>query len=336
MKVIENASLSSYNSFHLEVKAKFLVIIEDEEDLREAFCRFSPLHLPYYILGGGSNTLFTRDYSGIILLMAIRGVSHTQEADHFEVEAKAGENWNELVQYCLRNQIGGLENLSLIPGTVGASPVQNIGAYGVELKDSFFKLRAFEISTQKFKDFHYDQCAFSYRESVFKTELKGQYIICSVYFRFPRKPILHTQYGSIQMELEKEGITNPDIQDISRVVSRIRQEKLPDPKTIGNAGSFFKNPMVSQETLTQLILKYPDIVHYPHGDQFKLAAGWLIEKCGWKGKSIGNVGTWKNQALVLVNLGNAQGDEILEFAEAIVRSVQEKFHISLEMEVNII
>ena len=336
MKVIENASLFSYNSFHLEAKAKTLLILEKEEEIAPAFSHFYQSTLPFLVLGGGSNTLFSRDFPGIIFQMGNKGMDHQEKDDYFEVNAQAGENWNDLVQYCLKFNIGGLENLSLIPGTVGAAPVQNIGAYGVELKDYFYRLKAFHINRKEFRWFSLEECGFGYRNSVFKTDLKGQYIISSLSFRFPKKQRLHTEYGIIKQELDREGIHTPNISDISRIVSRIRQEKLPDPKTIGNAGSFFKNPVVSQQTVNNLLEKYPDIVYYPHEDQFKLAAGWMIEKSGWKGKSKGQVGTWKNQALVLVNLGGATGSDILDFAKTIIQSVFEKFQVNLEMEVNII
>lgn len=336
MKIIENASLTSYNSFHLESTSKLLVILESPEDIPLAFHSANFHQEPYFILGGGSNTLFTSDFPGTLFHLSDSQIEHQEKGDYIELVAWAGTSWNDLVQYCMRNDLGGLENLSLIPGTVGAAPVQNIGAYGVELKDSFFGLEAYHINKKEWEWFNLEKCEFGYRNSVFKNQFKGQFIISRVHFRFPKKHTLNTSYGAIQQELNREGNYKPTIQDISRVVSKIRQEKLPDPGTIGNAGSFFKNPVVSSSTLERIQREYPDIVHYPYLGEFKLAAGWMIEKSGWKGKSIGSVGTWKNQALVIVNLGGAKGQEILSFAEEIVKTVYAQFQVRLEMEVNIL
>jgi UDP-N-acetylmuramate dehydrogenase len=252
------------------------------------------------------------------------------------VESGAGEVWHELVLYCIQNGWAGIENLSLIPGSVGASPMQNIGAYGVEIKDVFSYLSAINIATGELEIFNAEQCNFAYRESVFKQALKGKYIICYVAFKLSKKAIKNTTYGAIEDELKKMGISNPSIEDISKAVISIRQSKLPNPAVIGNAGSFFKNPIVSEELVKKLQEIYPDIPNYPSTNGTKkLAAGWLIEKAGWKGKTIGNIGVHKNQALVLVNYGGGTGEEILALSTAIIEDIKSKFKVELEREVNI-
>jgi len=336
MQIKERVNLESYNTFRIGVITEYLIPIKKEEELEEAFRFIGTRNKPYFVLGGGSNVLFTGNYPGIILLMEIKGLITTETPDFYLVKAGAGEKWQDLVEYCLQHQIPGLENLSLIPGTVGAAPVQNIGAYGVELKDHFSQLRAYEISSGTFKWISREECQFGYRSSVFKTVKKGEYIITEVEFQFPKKALLQLHYGQIKEELEKESIWEPRIQDISRVVSRIRVEKLPDPKTIGNAGSFFKNPLVDKPTLDKILVDYPDLVYFPAGEEYKLAAGWMIEKCGWKGKGNDKVGTWKNQALVLVNKGGADGKDILDFSRTIIDSVFSRFGVRLEPEVNIV
>jgi UDP-N-acetylmuramate dehydrogenase len=249
----------------------------------------------------------------------------------------AGLVWNDLVNYCVDNAYAGIENLSLIPGSVGASPVQNIGAYGVELQDIFHSCRAFEISTGEVRVFTKEDCALSYRESVFKSSLKGLFIITEVTFKLSKQFKPKLSYGAITEELSKREIISPNIKQLSQVISHIRVSKLPDPTTIGNAGSFFKNPIIPDGEFNKLKLYFPDIVHFAAGEgHIKLSAGWLIEQCGWKGKVVGNTGTWKNQALVLVNHGNASGDEIFQFSSSIIGSVYAKFGVQLEREVNII
>ncbi|MBC7655262.1 MAG: UDP-N-acetylmuramate dehydrogenase, partial [Oligoflexus sp.] len=252
------------------------------------------------------------------------------------VESGAGEVWNELVNYCVDWGFAGMENLSLIPGSVGASPIQNIGAYGIELKDVFESCEAFEISSGNFKRFNKSDCQFAYRESIFKQNLKGKYIITSVKFKLFTQHNFNISYGAIEDELKKREIHQPNIKDISKVVSAIRVSKLPDPSTIGNAGSFFKNPILQKAEFDLLHEKFQDIAHYITDNGIKLAAGWLIEQCGWKGKVVGNTGTWKNQALVLVNHGNATGNEIYDLSESIIESVKTKFDVNLEREVNVI
>jgi UDP-N-acetylmuramate dehydrogenase len=335
-QIIENHSLKSLNTFGVEAQARWFTEIFSENDLSELFAAERWRTERLLVLGGGSNMLFTKDFDGLVLHIRIGGIGHTAEGDRILVSAGAGVVWNDLVQYCVQRGFAGVENLSLIPGSVGASPIQNIGAYGVELKDVFYECRAFEVATGKMRTFNKEECRFGYRESAFKQELKGQYIITRVTFCLPAGADLNISYGAIGQELEKRGITQPGIKDVSDVVSHIRVSKLPDPSTIGNAGSFFKNPVIPVEKFRQLQSAFPDIVHFSVGDTYeKLAAGWLIEQCGWKGKIVGNTGTWKNQALVLVNHGNATGNEVFNLSEAIIQSVEDTFGVRLEREVNI-
>ncbi|WP_443944729.1 UDP-N-acetylmuramate dehydrogenase [Pedobacter sp. AW1-32] len=333
----ENISLQPYNSFGINVNGRYFAEIANVQDLNNLFEHPLTQHLPLLILGGGSNILFTKDYDGLIIKMSIKGIQHEITTKQVLVKAGAGEIWNDFVQYCVQNDFAGVENLSLIPGTVGASPIQNIGAYGVELKDVFESCEAYEIETGKIKTFTYDDCNFGYRESIFKNTLKGQYIITNVTFRLSSTAQINTSYGAIETELEKREIKSPNIKDVSEVVSYIRVSKLPDPSTIGNAGSFFKNPVIEKHEFADLVAKHPDVVHYPTPDgRIKLAAGWLIEQCGWKGKIIGETGTWKNQALVLVNHGRATGKEVFDFSAQIIDSVKSTFGVTLEREVNIL
>ncbi|WP_316811215.1 UDP-N-acetylmuramate dehydrogenase [Pedobacter heparinus] len=333
----ENISLKPYNTFGVHVSSKYFAEIFSEADLKDLLEKGLTGQQALLILGGGSNLLFTKDFDGLVLKISIPGISSRVDNDHILVTAGAGVVWNDLVNYCVSKGFAGVENLSLIPGTVGASPIQNIGAYGVELKDVFHSCTAFEIATAKKRTFDFEDCGFGYRDSIFKNELKGRYIITSVCFRLSRQAELHTQYGAIQAELLSRNISNPTISDISSVVSAIRVSKLPDPSTIGNAGSFFKNPVINKDQFKTVFEKFPDIVHYPApGDQVKLAAGWLIEACGFKGKTVGQTGTWKNQALVLVNHGSATGQEVYAFSEEIINTVYAKFGVRLEREVNIL
>jgi len=253
------------------------------------------------------------------------------------VKASAGENWHEFVTYCVNEGFGGLENLSLIPGNVGSCPIQNIGAYGVEVKDSFHSLEAIDLQTGELVVFSNEECRFGYRDSIFKRDLKGKFAIWSVTFELKLNPVVHIEYGAIKQELEAMGTGNPGIADVSNAVCSIRQKKLPDPEVLGNAGSFFKNPTVDQKFAEKLVESFPKMVFYPTGaDRIKLAAGWLIEQCGWKGHREGDAGVHENQALVLVNYGNATGSNILTLAHRIQNSVYERFGVKLDMEVNVI
>ena len=333
----KNISLKTYNTFGINAKASFFANFSSVDDLITLLKERENRKL--FILGGGSNILFTKNFDGLVLKNEIQGFKIIQESENYVVvEVGAGMNWHAFVLKCLEMNFGGVENLSLIPGNVGASPMQNIGAYGVEIKDVFEYLDAVHIETGKVKRFSNQDCDFGYRESVFKTNAKDQYIICQVGYRLTKIHKLNTSYGAINMELEKQGVNNPSIKDVSNAVIAIRKSKLPDPKKIGNAGSFFKNPIVSTQTLQILKQKHPNIPNYPSGPETaKLAAGWLIEQAGWKGKTYDEkYGVHKNQALVLVNYGDADGDEILKLSNLIISDVYQKFNIELEREVNIL
>jgi UDP-N-acetylmuramate dehydrogenase len=328
-----NISLLPYNSFHIDATASEFVSVSSVNELKELLDQKTPR----LILGGGSNILLSKNVDGLVLKINIGGIEEVKE-DHMHIYVKvgAGENWHEFVMYTMKRNWGGLENLSLIPGNVGAAPIQNIGAYGVELKDSFYELEAYDRKSKKVFAFALNDCQFGYRDSIFKSAEKGRYIILNVTFLLRKTPVLHTSYGAIRDELKKMGVQSPTIQDVSQAVVKIRRSKLPDPAEIGNAGSFFKNPVVDQAKFLSLSAKYPDIPAYPHEDQsVKLAAGWLIEQCGWKGYRMGDAGVHKDQALVLVNYGKASGREILELSEKVQASVHKKFGIALEREVNV-
>lgn len=335
--ILENTSLKGHNTFGIETFARYFVQIESEEQLIELFSIEKFHSLPKLILGGGSNILFTKDYDGLVIFVNIKGISHEVKEHLVQVTAGAGEVWNDLVQYCVTRDFAGIENLSLIPGTAGAAPVQNIGAYGVELKDVFQSCTAFDTQTKSFAVFSREDCKFAYRDSLFKSIEKDRYIITSISLGLSTTPTINTSYGAIEQELKNRAIETPDIRDISEVVSSIRVSKLPDPSTIGNSGSFFKNPIIDLDSFNQLQSKFEEIVHYPVGaDKVKIAAGWLIEQCGWKGVKHGNTGTWKNQALVLVNHGGAEGAEVYDFSEKIIASVFTRFGVTLEREVNVL
>ncbi|MDB5087883.1 MAG: UDP-N-acetylenolpyruvoylglucosamine reductase [Mucilaginibacter sp.] len=337
LQIQENVSLKNFNTFGVDAKARYFVEINHKDELIELFMDPQWQQMDHLVLGGGSNMLLLKDYEGLVIRINIRGIEHRISHNDVYVEAGAGEVWNDLVNFCVAREYAGLENLSLIPGSVGASPIQNIGAYGVELKDVFYSCCAFELATGAFKTFTKADCRFEYRESIFKSELKGQYIIVSVKFHLSMIPDFNLKYGAIEQELKNRNIINPTLKVVSQVVSQIRVSKLPDPSTIGNAGSFFKNPIISADQFSGIQAKFPDVVNYPAGDGLvKLAAGWLIEQCGWKGKVVGNTGTWKNQALVLVNHGGATGEEVYTFSSQIIDSVYTKFGVMLQREVNII
>ncbi|WP_316734967.1 UDP-N-acetylmuramate dehydrogenase [Pedobacter aquatilis] len=337
LQIQENISLKPYNTFGIDVKASYFAEIFEVGDLKQLFEKELTQTQKILIIGGGSNMLFIKDFDGLIIKISIGGIESTVDGNQVLVTAGGGVVWNDFVNYCVQHNFAGVENLSLIPGTVGASPIQNIGAYGVELKDVFKSCEAFEINTGAVKTFNFEDCHFGYRESIFKAQLKGQYIITSVTFHLQTEASVNTSYGAIETELQKRGIEKPGIADVSAAVSHIRVSKLPDPSTIGNAGSFFKNPVIEKYEFADIVAKSPDVVHYPTPDgKIKLAAGWLIEQCGWKGKVHGQTGTWKNQALVLVNHGNATGSEVYDFSEQIIDSVKSTFGVTLEREVNIL
>lgn len=333
----KNKSLKKLNTFGVEAITNYFYEVNSEQELSVIFEDEKIKSFPLLILGGGSNILFTKNFNGLVLHIKIGGIEvREQDSDRY-VTAGGGVVWNDLVQYCVKHNYAGIENLSLIPGTVGAAPVQNIGAYGVELMDVFESCRAYDRIRKTMVEFDKASCKFSYRDSLFKREGKDRYIITSVTLKLSTVPKLVLDYGAVLRELENRQILNPGIQDVSKVISEIRISKLPDPLTIGNSGSFFKNPIIKREDFQKLQSVFKDIVHYPiQSDKVKLAAGWLIEQCGWKGVKLGNTGTWKNQALVLVNYGNASGIEVYEFSETIIESVYKKFGVRIEREVNII
>lgn len=338
MKIIQNQTLKLYNTFGIDVSAKYFVEADNIEKIISALDFVRENQLPLMLFNGGSNLLLTHDFDGLVLKINLKGIEIVSENEDFVfVKVQSGENWHEFVQWTLQKDFGGLENLSLIPGNAGTAPMQNIGAYGVEIKDSMSELSALEIATGKIRKFTNEECKFGYRESVFKNEMKNQFIILDVTFRLTkRNHQLHTEYGAIRSELEKLNIQNPTIQDVSKAVINIRQSKLPDPKDIGNSGSFFKNPVISKADFEEIQKKHPQISGYPSGNEVKVAAGWLIETAGWKGKRFGNAGVHEKQALVLVNYGNATGQEIYDLSQQIVDDIYEKFGIRLEREVNII
>lgn len=338
MELQTGISLKPYNTFGIDVKARLFARFDSVEELQLLLQMPELKHKPKLILGGGSNLLFTKDFEGVVLQNNIKGITQLREEEaHVYVKAGGGEVWHAFVQYALEHNLGGVENLSLIPGTVGASPLQNIGAYGVELKDVFQELEAVHLPSSEIHTFDNAACSFGYRESVFKNKYKGQYIVTSVTFRLHRHHKLNTTYGAIKTTLEEMQVQQPTIQDVSAAVCHIRQSKLPDPKQIGNAGSFFKNPEIPVMQYEKLKAQFPDIPSYPVTETtVKVPAGWLIEQGGWKGKVIDNYGVHKNQALVLVNYGGASGDKVRQLAFDIIQSVENKFGIKLHPEVNIL
>lgn len=336
MKIRQNVSLLPYNTFGLDVKAGHFAEIASVADLRQGIR--SGIR-PLFLLGGGSNVLFTQDLQGLVLKNNLRGIRVVREFKHrVWVEVGGGEIWHELVLWAVSQDYGGIENMSLIPGTVGAAPIQNIGAYGVEIKDVFVRLKALNLETGALQTFRHAACRFGYRDSVFKREEKGKWCITSVVFSLSKKPHrLNISYGDISKTLETNGVSNPSIADISRAVVQIRTSKLPDPARIGNCGSFFKNPETSRSVLDRILVSHPQAPHYPLPDgRVKIPAGWLIEQCGWKGKRVGNTGCYERQALVLVNYGGATGAEVQALATAIIESVEKTFGIRLEAEVNMV
>jgi UDP-N-acetylmuramate dehydrogenase len=335
----ENFSLKPYNTFGVDAKARYFSEVHSTEELIEALNNSLTQTLPLLFLGGGSNILLTKDFEGLAIKLNLKGIHEDFISDNeVLVIAKSGENWHEFVMFCLDRNYGGLENLSLIPGNVGTSPMQNIGAYGTEIKDTFVSCTVLNLENLQLESFNLEQCRFGYRDSIFKQEGKGKYVILDVAFKLTRKNHhIKTEYGAIQSELEHLGIEKPTIQDVSRAVINIRQSKLPDPKEIGNAGSFFKNPTIPLTQFEILKENFPQIPGYTNGDFVKVPAGWLIEQCGWKGKQTGNVASHQLQALVIINAtGMATGQEIFDFSTEIIHSVNEKFGIELEREVNII
>ncbi len=336
MTIQKDISLLPYNTFGLQAKASHFLEINSLHDLKAGL---STGIRPIFLLGGGSNVIFTQDVSGLVLKNNIRGIRVIREfKNKVWVAVGGGEVWHTLVLWAVAKGYGGIENMSLIPGTVGAAPIQNIGAYGVELKDVFVRLKALELATGRLKTFRHADCQFGYRDSVFKREEKGKWCISAVVFSLTKtKHRLNTSYGDISKNLENNGISNPSIADISQAVVQIRTAKLPDPAKIGNCGSFFKNPETERAVFERILMTHSNAPHFPLPDgRVKIPAGWLIEQCGWKGKRVGNTGCYERQALVLVNYGGATGEEVKNLANAIIESVEKVFGIKLEPEVNII
>lgn len=338
MAILEYVSLQPHNTFGVDACARYFCRLSTKDHLVNIILEELQYHNKYLIIGGGSNILFCSDYDGLVIHNEIKGIDVVKEDEEFVwVKALSGTTWHNLVLYCVEKNWGGIENLSLIPGTAGAAPIQNIGAYGAELKDRFESLEAIDMNTGEERIFQNTDCRFGYRQSIFKNELKGKYFIYSITLKLSKHPIINTQYGDIRNILMEKEITNPTIRDVSDAVICIRSSKLPNPAEIGNAGSFFKNPEVTEDRAKSLYTVYPDMPVFaqPNG-MVKIPAAWLIEQCGWKGKQIGHTGNHARQALVIVNYGNASGVEIWQHAQNVQRSVKEKFGIILEPEVNVV
>lgn len=335
MKIQQNISLKNYNTFGIDVNAKRFISIDSFYNLQEILKKEKDI----FLLSGGSNMLLTEDIDQLVLHIDMKGISiDLEDENNVYVTVNAGEDWHQFVLWCISQNYGGIENLSLIPGNVGTCPIQNIGAYGVEVKDVITKVEGLDIESSKRVEFSNDECQFGYRNSIFKNELKGKVVLTSVSFCLTKKDhVLNTSYGAIETELSDQNITAPTIKDVSNAVIKIRQSKLPDPKEIGNSGSFFKNPVISSIHFQKLQQTYPSIPSYPVSDtEVKVPAGWLIENAGLKGKRFGETGTHKKQALVLVNYGNATGKEVYVLAKKIQQTILETFDIQLEIEVNVI
>lgn len=336
MTILRDISLKGYNTFGLDYKADFLVLPESEAEILLALSEKKGLKKPFLILGGGSNILFTSDFHGTVIKPTWHDICVEKINDeHAIISSDAGVNWDYFVEWCVTKNLGGIENLSLIPGNVGAAPVQNIGAYGTEIRDHVQKVRTISLQDGSVREFSATQCEFNYRSSVFKTSLKGQYIVSKVYFRLDLNAEFRLNYGLVNEEVKKLG--EPSLKTIRKAIINIRRSKLPDPEQIGNAGSFFKNPVIDKNTAAGLKVKYPQMPLYPESSgDIKIPAGWLIEQCGWKGKMTGNVLVHEKQALVITNPGKASGKEIFDVSEEIRRSVVNKFGITLEREVEVI
>jgi len=337
MEFHENFSLKNFNTFGIEAKARQFVAVHSITDLKTVLEQHPDEKK--FILGGGSNMLLTKNIDALVIHVDLKGKKIIKEDDNFVwIESQAGENWHEFVLWTIDQNLGGLENMSLIPGNVGTTPVQNIGAYGTEIKDTFVSCDAMKITNQEMKTFTKEECHFDYRESVFKNEVKDQYIITSVVYKLTKHSHkINISYGDIASELAKNNITNPTLKDVSNAVIAIRQSKLPDPKELGNSGSFFKNPILLKSDFEKIHQQFPEMKYYEvSATEVKVPAGWLIEQAGFKGKRFGDAGVHKNQALVLVNYGNATGQEILEVAKTIQTTIFKTFGIQIEAEVNVI
>lgn len=337
MDIKNNISLKEYNTFGVDVKAKFLTFLEKEVEIKEVFDSQEFKNNSHIFLGGGSNVLFVNDFDGIVVVNKLKGVEILREdEENVWLKIASGEDWHDVVLFTVEKKYWGIENLSLIPGTVGAAPIQNIGAYGVEIKDIIDDVFAFNIETSEKKIFSKDECKFGYRESVFKNELKDKYFISAIVLKLSKLPKVNLTYKILNEYLEKNNIEKNNIKNISDAVIEIRKSKIPDPKVIGSAGSFFKNVFVEKDILKKLLDKFPELPYFEEGDVYKIPTGWLIESCEWKGRVVGNVGVYEHQALVVVNHGGATGVEIKNLVDKIIDSVEQKFSLTLVPEVNII
>ena len=337
MRIETNKSLRQFNSFGLDHRAAFFTEVADEKELREALLAARKAEVPAFILGGGSNILLTKDLPFFVIKINIKGIEILREDDkHVWVKVGAGEVWHDFVGYTIKKGWGGVENLSLIPGTVGASPMQNIGAYGVEIKDVFDHLEAIERKKGNLITFSGEDCGFGYRDSIFKQKDKDKYVITRVVFRLDKFPVFNTTYGDIELTMHELGFPEPSLEAVSEAIIHIRSRKLPDPAVLGNAGSFFKNPVISPEKFHQLKANYPKLPGFTTTEGMKVPAAWLIEQAGWKGKRWGTIGVHAQQPLVLVNYGGGKGEDLLFLSKSIAKDVFEKFGIALQTEVNLI
>lgn len=339
LNIEENINLALYATLKIPALARYFVVIKKEEEIQEAIKLASTKNLNLFILGGGSNILFSQDLQALVIKNELKGISIVKETkDNIYLQAASGEVWSALVHYAVSRNLGGIENLFYVPGTVGAAPVQNIGAYGVELKDVFESLRAMDLKSGEIKEFSLEDCHFGYRDSIFKNEAKGRYFIISITLRLTKKPELKLDYGDIKAKLEEKNIKEPSVKEVAEIIREIRDAKLPNPTVLANAGSFFKNPEVTKAFFDKLQLEYPEIKYFPGSKEglIKIPAGWLIEQAGFKGKRFGNVAMYEKQALILVNYGGASAKEVLEHVDRVQSGVEKKFGIKIEAEVNII
>lgn len=333
LSIAQNISLKPYNTLAVDVQAAVFITVTELAQIPAAVDYASQHQLPWLVLGGGSNVVLTDDFDGVVIYMQLRGIKIEEQDQQLIVSAAAGENWHQLVQYCLKHKCYGLENLSLIPGSVGAAPIQNIGAYGVELAQVFHSLTGWDCQHQQWRNLTLTECQFGYRDSIFKQQLKNQFIITSVSLRLHRNCVVQTSYAALNTALQQQQIEQPSPEQVADTVIAIRQSKLPDPKNLANAGSFFKNPVISAAHASTLLAENPGMVSYVQNDgTVKLAAGWLIEKVGWKGKRLGAVGMHEQQSLVLINYDNATGSDIITLAKTVQQNVKEKFAIDLNIE----
>ena len=337
MEIKKDFNLQKFNTFNVPARAKLFTEISSEDEIGTLFQSREFKENQKLFLGGGSNLLFTKDFDGLVILNKLEGIEIASEDDNSAlVKAMSGTVWQDLVDFAIEHDLWGIENMSYIPGSVGAGPMQNIGAYGQDINNTLESLEAYDVNTGEKKTLTKDECRLGYRNSCFKREFKDKYFISSVTLRLSKTPAPNLGYKGLSEYLKDKSIEHPSLREISDAVGQIRHQKLPDPKTVPNAGSFFKNVLVEKSKLDQLLADYPDIRYYPDGERFKIPSAWLIEQCGYKGKKVGNTGTYKNHALVLVNHGEATGEEIREFSQAIISSVKQKFDLTLEPEVNFV